>query len=407
MIFSKLRYNNNGKLNKINKYLNLFSGFNTSISNTLISMCNSYISITPSQQFLANTSSCSLRTVSYVTKELNDLNIIKKRKRGWFKVDPESNTFIARTCEYSLGKQFIADMKYIYKYSSKSDPLLLKLISRIPSLQRIFDAFCVVYNLIFKKYINYINKESLKDNKLSLQVLNQKDFFLKKRINEELHTSTLSSLYSEVDYNDLPPLDTIEYSQHDYMQFYSRKAGMEVDLRYCTENDYIRLSQTDKKIAHRYFYGRRFYKSVSNYENNLKKVGQQDKIWYKNTTKLTAEQVNTIKKFPQQILDYIKQELRKNTKHVNDYNWIYYNCIDKCKMENLDIRNLLYKHGFDKIAQKVFKNPTLNEIKTNCSNEKQPLPINDAFRRLVGDEAINLYKKRANLDERKEDSTSQ
>jgi hypothetical protein len=62
---------------------------------------------------------------------------------------------------------------------------------------------------------------------------------------------------------------------------------------------------------------------------------------------LTPNQVETIKSFPSEIVQYARKCLHSHPERKNNFQWIYESCIAECKVRNLQIEDTLLKHGYN------------------------------------------------------------
>ena len=398
----------------VRNYLSL-TGSQKNVLNLIIEMTKRYgTSVIPSQKWIANDINYCLRSVNGAAAKLNKLGIINKRNRGWKIVNTKQNIFKSKTCEYDQSKNFIDDMKFIRKNMSPNNPLLRKLISQVPAIQKVILALCLLTNL----FLNYSN---LKSNIKSIQeeeitFFGQSSYDISKKYEELeiLPTSTLSkdTTLTSVLCPEHPGnvfIKPYPYNKQNNiarwrMNMDSQKRN-DVDLRFCTKEQFNSLSYEDQQIASRYFTGKRTYGSVEAYETSLKKRYLCDKIWKyikDSSVSLSNEEIEIVKSFPREAIEYIKDRLYEHQDKKNDFNWICGSCIAWCKVHELPIKDLLKKYGYYysylvENAPKTYKSksyPYQMFKKDPLPNIKQtqiPVEVHETLKKLIGEEAFKIY----------------
>lgn len=254
----------------------------------IVSLDYKYSVTIPSQIWLADEVGCTIRTVNSALARFHKLGIINKRHRGWKLLRPGSNIFKSNTCQYTCGKRLLSDMKFIGKNSKKTDKHITSLLSLIPSLHHFFWGFFLL--IVFNLNIGYLNsniKYIRRENNV-VYGLDNYETVKEYRILKKLPTFTLST-GKELN-SVLPEVHpgNVCYNKYDYTKnntecikklYIGALKRNGLDIRYCTEKDYYKLSYEDRIIASRYFSGRKRYGSVSAYENFLRKNGLYNKLW--------------------------------------------------------------------------------------------------------------------------------
>jgi len=350
------------------------------VINLIISMISRYQpqDIVPSQGWIAKQIGCDLRTVNRAFAILNKFGIISKKGRGW-RVCKKDN-FKSMTCEYSIGKSLSKDMEFIHTYLPRSGEHITKLLESIPALLKAFSFFVVLTSLAFNSKINIDSLRSSIFRKMGHNKGVKKDTTNATPINFHFHPKKGSKhwlLYNktyldfvrnpqnweEVGGNSNYADDYMElYEKHNINQLFaaehSKKRRLQyagIDIRNCpNETEFERIPDEYKDIASRYYEGRKKYGSVEKYEAYLRRENIMKNMWRPacSTMKLTPEQIKTIKSFPDVVIQEIKKELQLLPDKKEDFDWIYEQCISRCKMKNLPITNLLKKHEYTHSARR-------------------------------------------------------
>jgi len=275
------------------------------ILSIIISLNYKYKESIPSQFWIAKELGCTIRTVNGALAKFHELGIIDKKNRGWKLVSPKSNLFKSKTCEYKCGKKLLADMKFIGKNSKKTDKHIVKLLDLIPALRHILWGFFLL--TVLNLNIGYLNSNIKYIQRRNIVVYGQDNYetIKESRNLKKLPTFTLS-VGKELN-SVLPEVHpgNICYNKYNYTRyniecikkFYISAIKREgLDLRYCTEKDYKKLSYEDRIIASRYYSGRKIYGSVSAYEDFLRKKGLYNKLWRRGNNTYTLSQDQKIEK---------------------------------------------------------------------------------------------------------------
>ena len=383
--------------------------------------------VVPSQGWIAGKTDYSLRTTHGALKDLDQLKIIKKKSRGWRAVDVENKVFVSNTCAYSLDEGVVSDLKFIAKYDSSSTRLIKKIIEAIPAMHKLFMSFCVLSSLFLNNsYLRntnkYIRREEItifgQDNYEIAQIYKNKEI---------LPTTTLTTHTSIVSVLEETHPGNIFYESYPYNKKYiedlshlklnNLKRG-NMDIRFCDKSQYAKLGYEDQKIAERYYNGRKTYGTVFDYEERLKALGKSKMIWKPpvNNNKLTNEQVDIIKSYAIEHIQYVKDKLKSYPENKNNFQWIHDILKSRHKMNSSQLKNLLKDNGFNHnhISNDQYK--TSHERKgypyqpykpQKVEQPCEPSPIdntevNENFRALIGDEAFLGYSQRAGLFEKED-----
>jgi len=123
-------------------------------------------------------------------------------------------------------------------------------------------------------------------------------------------------------------------------------------------------------------------------------------------TSLTQEQIETIKQFPEPVLQTLRKALHYLPEHKNDYKWILDGLIAECKRTNLPIPNILKKHGFSNMAAKavpVANKPWTKPQEKTYSHEQANAEIERIYNdtqsfnniaNLLGKEHAQIYQRK-------------
>ena len=90
---------------------------------------------------------------------------------------------------------------------------------------------------------------------------------------------------------------------------------------------------------------------------------------------LTKDQLNTIKSFPESVLQSLRKALQCSLNKKEDYNWIVEFGITECRKQNMSIPSMLRKHGFEHSATRLDGRPYHRE-ETHYSHEQATSEIN-------------------------------
>jgi len=289
------------------------------VINLIISMISRYQpqDIVPSQGWIAKQIGCDLRTVNRAFAILNKFGIISKKGRGW-RVCKKDN-FKSMTCEYSIGKSLSKDMEFIHTYLPRSGEHITKLLESIPALLKAFSFFVVLTSLAFNSKINIVSYMSQRSKEIT--IFGQSSYEISK-IYEEKRISPTTTVPMPTSFVgiDKHPGNIYNAKHHHYHPNNIREL---IHVGFLTrKREYVR-SFCDKNIG-------------------------EDVV----STKFTPEQIKTIKSFPDVVIQEIKKELQLLPDKKSDFDWIYEQCISRCKMKNLPITNLLKKHEYTHSARR-------------------------------------------------------
>ena len=134
-------------------------GTKLELFNLLLGLKKIYRLLIPSQGWLAKQLGCDRVTVCNLCRELHEAGLIKKVSRGLAVWNKKTGVYKSKTCEYSHHDKLIKNLRYIASWIPQIDPLIEKLISRIPDMKKLLLSFFTLISLFFI----YINKKDYKD----------------------------------------------------------------------------------------------------------------------------------------------------------------------------------------------------------------------------------------------------
>ena len=392
----------------------------------LLNMTGKYSIVTPSQSWIAKQVECTPRTIVTATNRLSDRNHIKKIKRDWLKIDTKKRIYVSKTCIYERTAELNKDIKFLSKYLPKKSKIYKKLVSWIPSL---IVSLCFFFTPPLRSSYKKINIDYVSSKSRSFYGLDNHQIAKIYKNKEILPTRTLSK--KEYPLSKLPKTHpaNIHYEDYPYAKFKnnslsisavlgdigmgneSPEMGSSIDLRFCTDSNYRSLNEKDRKVAEGYCSVRKIGKSFYEYEKSLINRGFCYKIWHYNevsSTPLTDKQVQIIKSFSQDIINYIKTILSERPDKKTDFAWIFNACIARCKamdMTNNEIRDLLKKNGYSYFHllepnkksythNKKYPYKNVNQTRRKPPEFKEPLPSNDKLNQTF----VNWFKGENTLD---------
>ena len=356
------------------------------VLHTLLNLNLKYKEVIPSQAWLADELDYTVRTINTAARELDELGIIDKKSRGWNVVDVKSNTYKSKTCSYLYGEKFVKDMEFISKNDTSSSRNLAKLFKAIPAIHSYFKTFFLLTLLFLNNSYsrsnnNYNTKKSVtffgQDNHEIAEIYKNKEILPTTSVPthasilsvlEETHPANIYQIQEDSDYPYTPEnrgemlkdkLKYLDKKEHQECKAEEPKKGKteailadkRIDLRYCSEVVYKFIKYKYKEIIHHYHEARMSgkYSCIDEYEKHLVYNGRTDLIYNPSNvlTDLTDEEISIIKSFPEGTIEYVKIRLKAVPRNKNSFKWICDTMIAKCEKDNIDIKDLLEKHGFN------------------------------------------------------------
>jgi len=413
-------------LSIIDKYINL-SLLSRKTLNLVVSMNHSCATVHPSQRWISDKVGCVRETSNIKLSELHGEGFIDKKDRGWGVIDNTSKFFRKKTCEYSLGESLKSDMDFLCKHLKNNQSIIFKLLRSLPALKPLLQTILTVLYFFFnsssiKNKNNYIRREYV-------TILGQDNYNISqiyKTSNElpKITTSIPSDYILPFEDPENIYVESYPYTKQNVrsikMLYKKQTGGKEIDPRFCTQSQYKELSFEDKQIASHYFTGKRAYGSVYRYEESLIKRNLSGKVWKATNSdeKLTAEQIEIIKSFPNKVLQEIKSKLGETPCYKNNFQWICEHCITVCKANNmsdqelLKTRKLLKDNGFNydhllsknafnynprsrsyKVKSHKYVQPeSSHRLLSSINQEKPTQELTDKFRELVGNDVFEAFE---------------
>jgi len=324
----------------------------------------------PSQGRLAEMLGCDIRTVNSAVKKLNESGVIIKKSRGWRVKDVKNGIYKSYTCCYYLGITFKDNMRLIFKNDTAKNGNIAKLFKAIPALRKYFMMFFVLSSI--KECNNqciYYNNGTF-SSEFSFLIA---DSYNKKENMKILRTSIVPPLYkitsvlqTNISFFELSETPYTESNNKDLSVIREKKERFlkrgSMDIRYCDNASYEKLSLKEQSFALRYYNARRTnrYSCIDEYEQYLRKINRPELIYIppEFLTPLTNEQRSFIKCFPKGAIKHVSERLMLCPKNKKSFQWICDTMNSICTQdEKTYIRGLLAKHGFNNKFLRMDKVP--------------------------------------------------
>jgi len=326
-------------------------------------------------------------TMNRMTTELHELGLIVKTSRGWKLVDVRNGNFKKNPCKYSLGKQFIEDLKFIGKNLTIENPILRQLFRAIPSLSKLLGQLVTVVPFLFTSFIG--NKNNINTIDSESTFIGQDNYNIHKIYeNERQSLTSIASIrpnrneilalnVSTVEYrNIVKNEDVLQKEWHCYLEVQRNRHYKKENLK----REVSKLANKDELV-------------MPSTWCNLNKLGVNVMISGSDGG-LTEENIRNIKEFPAVGIAKLKLKLKSYPQYRNNYKWIIENLIEICDME--DIKHLLLKHGFSCKKSKHLRELESRQVVEPVKN-KEPRRINDFFKNLIGEDTCRMFEGRAGI----------
>ena len=331
-------------LGKAYKYLGLIRCRRTFLE-LFMSLKNQYSEVIATRTFFAESIGCCDDTITNVSRYFHNLGIIRKTSRGWAMINPAKKIFKSHANRYETGHELERDMKFIAKTLGKTCKIINRLIAFIPTLAIFFVLTSFDKPKVNNNYNNILKKDSLSvDFEKSRQEREEIREWFKKKPTIPVSIQEVNMICGETNPGNLIMEEITHYKGKE-----KTLNGMYLDLTSVRDSLYPLLDDARKAVVSLYCTEKKIHGTVDNVNKSLQSRGLSSKIWTptRDTSKLAKEEIVFIKCFPENIKEMVRQKLAKHPDRRNDFQWILEHLIGFSQMNNVHIKSLLSRYGFN------------------------------------------------------------